>query len=77
MANNEVVGVKGGEAAVGARSVQIAIYTRKSNDENLNGAVTSLDNQKTCARNSIAIQREKGWTEYPELSMIRPSRAKT
>ncbi|OHC65895.1 MAG: hypothetical protein A2040_12995 [Rhodocyclales bacterium GWA2_65_19] len=67
MANNEGAGVTGGEAAaVGARSVQIAIYTRKSNDENLNGAVTSLDNQKTCARSYIAIQREKGWTEYPE-----------
>ena len=67
MANNERLGVTGGEAgAVGARPVQIAIYTRKSNDENLNGAVTSLDNQKTCARSYIAIQREKGWAEYPE-----------
>lgn len=47
-------------------TVQIAIYTRKSNDENLNGAVTSIDNQKTCCRGYIAIQREKGWREYPE-----------
>lgn len=47
--------------------VQIAIYTRKSNDENLNGAVTSIDNQKTCCRSYIAIQREKGWREYPEV----------
>ena len=47
-------------------TVQIAIYTRKSNDENLNGAVTSIDNQKPCCRGYIAIQREKGWREYPE-----------
>ncbi|HAZ08174.1 MAG TPA: hypothetical protein DCZ01_06575 [Elusimicrobia bacterium] len=46
--------------------VNIAIYTRKSNDENLNGTVTSLESQKSCCRSYIEIQREKGWQEYPE-----------
>jgi DNA invertase Pin-like site-specific DNA recombinase len=45
---------------------RIAIYTRKSNDENLNGAVTSIDSQKLACRNYIQIQKEKGWVEYPE-----------
>ncbi len=46
--------------------VQIAVYTRKSNDENLAGEVTSLDSQKGACRAYIAIQKEKGWREYTE-----------
>ena len=47
--------------------VRVAIYTRKSNDENLTGEVTSLDNQKNACRSYIQIQKEKGWQEYPEV----------
>ena len=46
--------------------VWIAVYTRKSNDENLTGEVTSLDSQKAACRAYINIQKEKGWREYPE-----------
>lgn len=46
--------------------VGIAIYTRKSNDENLNGEVTSIDSQKGCCRSYIGIQKANGWQEYPE-----------
>lgn len=46
--------------------VWIAIYTRKSNDENLTNNVTSIDSQKSCCRSYIEIQKEKGWQEYPE-----------
>ncbi|HAH06918.1 MAG TPA: hypothetical protein DCM05_10395, partial [Elusimicrobia bacterium] len=46
--------------------VWIAVYTRKSNDENLNIEVTSIDNQKSCCRSYIEIQKAKGWREYPE-----------
>ncbi|MBI4376144.1 MAG: recombinase family protein [Elusimicrobia bacterium] len=49
-----------------ARSVQVAIYTRKSNDENLTGNVTSIDNQKAACRSYINIYEDKGWQEYPE-----------
>ena len=45
---------------------QIAIYTRKSNDENLGNNVTSLDSQKSCCRSYINIQQANGWQEYPE-----------
>ncbi len=44
----------------------IAIYTRKSNDENLNGSVTSIDSQKSACRSYIQIQKDKGWREYDE-----------
>ena len=45
----------------------IAIYTRKSNDENLGNNVTSLDSQKSCCRSYINIQQANGWQEYPEV----------
>lgn len=45
---------------------KIAIYTRKSNDENLGNNVTSLDSQKSCCRSYINIQQANGWQEYPE-----------
>lgn len=51
----------------GKPPVWIAVYTRKSNDENLTGEVTSLDNQKAACRAYIQIQTEKGWREYPEV----------
>ncbi|MBI4679171.1 MAG: recombinase family protein [Elusimicrobia bacterium] len=44
----------------------MAIYTRKSGDENMNGAVTSIDSQKAACRGYIRIQKERGWQEYPE-----------
>ncbi len=44
----------------------VAVYSRKSNDENLTGEVTSLDTQKAACRAYINIQKEKGWQEYPE-----------
>lgn len=56
----------GDSASAAAKPVLIAIYTRKSNDENLTGEVTSLDNQKSCCRSYIEIQKEKGWREYSE-----------
>ena len=43
------------------KTKQIAIYTRKSNDENLGNNVTSLDSQKTCCRSYINIQQANGW----------------
>lgn len=48
------------------KMVSVAIYTRKSGDENLVGVVTSIDAQKTACRNYIQIQKEKGWQEYQE-----------
>ena len=45
----------------------IAVYTRKSNDENLGNNVTSLDSQKSCCRSYINIQQANGWQEYPEV----------
>lgn len=45
----------------------IAVYTRKSNDENLGNNVTSLDGQKVCCRSYINIQQANGWHEYPEV----------
>jgi site-specific DNA recombinase len=57
-----------GEAVNGQKEpVWIAIYARKSNDENLTGEVTSLDAQTNSCRGYIQIQREKGWKEYAEL----------
>ena len=47
--------------------VLIAVYTRKSNDENLGGEVTSLDSQKAVCRSYIQIQKGNGWQEYPEV----------
>lgn len=47
------------------KTVWVAIYTRKSGDENLVGAVTSIENQKDVCRNYIGIFQEKGWKEYP------------
>ncbi len=44
----------------------VAIYTRKSGDENMNGAVTSIDSQKAACRAYIQIHQERGWQEYPE-----------
>ncbi len=61
-----VVAVAGDSASAAAKPILIAVYTRKSNDENLTGEVTSLDNQKNCCRSYIEIQKEKGWREYPE-----------
>ena len=46
---------------------QIAIYTRKSNDDNLATNVTSLDAQKSCCRSYISIQKANRWEEYPEV----------
>lgn len=48
------------------QTMNIAIYTRKSNDENLNIEVTSIDNQKLCCKNYILSQKDKGWRVYPE-----------
>ena len=58
--------VENNGAAGEKKPVLVAVYTRKSNDENLNGEVTSLDSQKSACRAYIQIQREKGWQEYPE-----------
>jgi len=46
---------------------RIAIYTRKSNDDNLATNVTSLDAQKSCCRSYINIQKANRWEEYPEV----------
>jgi len=46
---------------------RIAIYCRKSNDENLVNNVTSLDAQRSCCRSYIAIQKANQWVEYPEV----------
>lgn len=48
-------------------AVQIAIYTRKSNDENLMGEVTSMDAQRGACRAYISIQKERGWQESSEI----------
>ena len=53
-------------AADDKKPVVIAIYARKSNDENLMGEVTSLDAQTGCCRSYIQIQKEKGWVECSE-----------
>ena len=42
---------------------RIAIYTRKSNDENLTNGVTSIDSQKSCCRSFIEINKCNGWEE--------------
>ena len=47
------------------KTVWVAIYTRKSGDENLVGAVTSIEAQKEVCRNYIQIFQENGWKEYP------------
>lgn len=44
----------------------VAIYCRKSNEENLLGAVTSIDCQKEACRHNIAVFAHQGWREYPE-----------
>lgn len=44
----------------------VAVYTRKSGDENMNGAVTSIDSQKAACRAYIQIHQERGWQECPE-----------
>ncbi|MBI5244526.1 MAG: recombinase family protein, partial [Elusimicrobia bacterium] len=62
MSTNNESGNGNGKAGL----VWIAVYTRKSNDENLNIEVTSIDNQKGCCRSYIEIQKHKGWREYPE-----------
>ena len=46
---------------------RIAIYTRKSNDDNLATNVTSLDAQKSCCRSYISIQKANQWEESPEV----------
>lgn len=48
------------------KPVLVAIYCRKSNSENLDGSVTSIDNQKAACRNYIQIYKEKGWQECAE-----------
>ena len=53
--------------ADGKKPVLVAIYTRKSNDENLTGEVTSLDSQKAACRSYINIQKENGWQEFPAV----------
>ena len=59
-------GANGNQNGANKAPVWIAIYTRKSNDENLVNNVTSLDSQKSVCRSYIGIQKEKGWQEYPE-----------
>ena len=46
---------------------RIAIYTRKSNDDNLATNVTSLDAQKSCCRSYISIQKANQWEECQEV----------
>lgn len=50
----------------GRKVKRIAIYTRKSNDENLTNNVTSIDSQKSCCRSYIEIQKVNGWEECQE-----------
>ncbi len=50
-----------------SKAKRIAIYCRKSNDENLTNNVTSIDSQKMCCRSYIDIQKAKHWEEYPEV----------
>ncbi|OGS08283.1 MAG: hypothetical protein A2270_10655 [Elusimicrobia bacterium RIFOXYA12_FULL_51_18] len=45
---------------------RIALYCRKSNDENLTNNVTSIDAQKSCCRSYIEIQKSNGWEECQE-----------
>jgi site-specific DNA recombinase len=54
-------------AADDKKAKRIAIYTRKSNDDNLATNVTSLDAQKSCCRSYISIQRGNNWEEIPEV----------
>lgn len=46
--------------------VRIAIYTRKSNDENLVGEVTSIESQKSSCRHYIAANAGRKWRELAE-----------
>lgn len=55
---------KGGEQKP---TTWVAIYARKSGDENLNGLMTSIESQTAACRSYIQIQHEKGWQEFPEV----------
>lgn len=48
-------------------TIWVAIYARKSGDENLNGVVTSIESQVAACRSYIEIQKEKGWQPWPEV----------
>lgn len=48
-------------------TIWVAIYARKSGDENLNGVMTSIESQQAACRSYIQIQKENGWQEYPEV----------
>lgn len=46
--------------------MRCAIYTRKSHDEGLDAAFTSLDNQRDYCAAYIASQGGQGWTDLPD-----------
>ena len=52
--------------AVQVVPVRCAIYTRKSTDDGLDRAFTSLDNQRERAESYIASQADQGWRALPD-----------
>src|SRR5689334_14637723 len=48
------------------KSIQCAVYTRKSTEEGLEQPFNSLDAQREAAEAYIASQRHQGWTLLPE-----------
>ncbi|MCL2001380.1 MAG: recombinase family protein, partial [Planctomycetes bacterium] len=49
-----------------AQPVRMAVYTRKSTDENLDAEMNSLEVQREAAESYIASQRNEGWVCLPQ-----------
>ncbi len=50
----------------GASTYRVAIYTRKSTDEGLEGEFNSLDAQRQAVEAYVRSQRGEGWVALPE-----------
>ncbi len=50
----------------GASTYRVAIYTRKSTDEGLEGEFNSLDAQRQAVEAYVVSQRGEGWVALPE-----------
>jgi len=57
-------GAKPGNGA--DKTIRVAVYTRKSTDENLNGDFTSLDSQAEYCKAFIKTREPEGWQHYPQ-----------
>ncbi|MFA5138378.1 MAG: recombinase family protein [Elusimicrobiota bacterium] len=58
---------RGGKPGEGTdKTVWVAVYTRKSTDENLNGDFTSLDSQAEYCKAFLKTREPDGWRFYPQ-----------